>query len=172
MLGEQLQELRIAPTVEETVWAGDPAVAAVTDMAAYVATASAEALELRGGQKASTIKYRGLTDREIMRVHAAAADGGDAQFAEAARYGVVSIAGVHLGRQRFGGVLGLDDATLDALYADRFDLPVTALMNVHARALGIPEAAEKADDVGPLSLALFLGVHVWRLTFFRTRGAP
>jgi hypothetical protein len=172
MLGETFKELSIAPEVHETAWAGDPAVASVSDMARYVAEADADALELKPGKRASVIRFRGMTEREVYRVQRASREdgGGDTQFVEACRYGLVSIEEVSLPRAKVGGLLGLTDAALDTLFTATADLPITALMNVHARAVGVAPVAEPPKDLGPIGLALFIGVHVWRLTFFRLRG--
>jgi hypothetical protein len=134
VLDEQALELEFESGDHEVAWIGDPAVdldrvdAAVVE--AWRADGEARHLPVRPKEKLSRIKWRPLDRRERDEAVAISgyrvredgeidAHGYLALMVEMTRFGLVSVEGLRLGRDRYHGVRGLDDATMRRLAAVR-----------------------------------------------------
>lgn len=159
----------------ETVWPGDEAVdAAGSDLVTWCRSGSTDGrtgLSIRPGSSPSIITWRPLGPRELMLVSEASGSGSATAYPfEAARYGIVSVSGVDLRRERRGGLLGLSDASLDALAQEVALVPYLVAIEELHRAQGRPAATPAETTLIWASIAEVVGVHILTASFRARRG--
>ena len=175
-LGDTMLKLDFDNPIYETVWIGDTAVdREATDVEQWLTTG--EGYVLLPQQKPSIIRYRGLTDREFLNVQTDSQDYLGNMVTEIARYGVKSIEGQSLRKEKRGGIPCLTDDSLDALAAITEELPLGRHLNhlfrvtfeLLEKRLGvellsqIPEHDE--SEIGEVSLVSWLAALVAARSF-------
>lgn len=161
----------------EAVWPGDEAVdLSSSDTVAWCRDGSSDGragLRFRSGVEPSVITWRPLGPREMMAVSEAAGSGSRTSYPfEAARYGVLSVAGVQLRTERRSGLLGLTDDSLDLLAGEVALLPYLHALASLRSAQGQPEQGAVSDAAAWVSLAEVVGIHILTASFRTRRGGP
>jgi hypothetical protein len=153
----------LSPEIYEAMWIGDPAVdRESTDIPHWIETG--EGCVVRPRETPSIIKWRGLNARELRNVSATSYG----QYlvnkpAELARYGIVSIKGEGLRYDRYGGVRGLSDETIDRLDNYVETLPSHILYRKFYKLMGYDVELPEREE--PVSLLDWVGCLIASKTF-------
>jgi hypothetical protein len=136
------------PQVRTTAWVGDEdADLDASDVEEWCASANPEALVSRPRGKLTRIRYRALTERELMALGPPTGDDLLVWFVEAARYGLVSIDGEDLGRVSRKGLRQIDQKSTDDLCDIKAEIPLdAAIAQWSAVYYGHPLAAQAANQ--------------------------
>ena len=160
---------QLDPELIEEVWPGDPAVdAEQSDLAVWCRDGGNAGLVYKSDEGEPTKIYiRPISVRARYNVDMIGASGSLNFLDEAFRYGFVKADGITPRWDRFGGVRGLHDDTLDAFSEQLFSLPwAHALEAMNAAREGRPYAKENAsDEAQSMELTKLIGAHVLALTF-------
>ena len=162
---------QLDPELVEVVWPGDPAVdAEQSDLITWCRDGGNSGLVYRDGEPPTKIFIRPISVRAQYNVDMIGAVGSLNFLDEAFRYGFVKADGITPRWDRFGGVRGLHDDTLDALAEWKFELPWShSIEAMNAAREGRKYDKENASDERQLmELTKLIGAHVLALTF-RTR---
>ncbi len=162
MLKVKPQPTQLVAGRSEAVWPGDDAVdTAESDTRTWAVYGGRRGLVFADNKEPAIITFRPLVERELAKVVPLLRAGDPNTCAEAFRYGVVSITGVPLSRERERGVNGLTDAALDMLAQHTLRLPFIAAYK-HANQLDPElETAEEMETALPWAI----GVHILGATF-------
>lgn len=150
------------------IWPGDPAVdLEASDLDAWARSLGTDGLVLKAGAKASAIRVRPLSTRELNR---ALKEIDSEQHAIAAKYGVLSVEGLDLSRDLVDSLGGLSRRSIDLLMHKQLRGPVKwfRLLDVMLEARGRQplEVSDKVRDaVVPTELGYVLGVIALTLSF-------
>jgi len=163
---EPLEKLEIRE--HGITWPGDSAVdLEASDLTAWAKSLGQEGLVLKAGAKASAIRVRPLSIRELNR---ALKENDAEQHAIAAKYGVLSVEGLELSRDVVDSLGGLSRGSVDLLMHQQLRGPVKwfRLLDemLAARGRGPLDVTEKVrDTVVPTELGYALGVICLALSF-------
>jgi len=163
--------------VESMWWPGDPAIdLEMSDVAAWCNSGGKTGLVKRQGQEVSEIVWLPLDGPAYDVVVSITSKGIINACYEAFRYGVVSIEGLGLVRERDDrGIIGIKDSNMQALYAEKMPLPSTLLDSLVMEITGqdmkkwMPDDLQEVFDM-EVSLPLGIGRHIL-IESFRKRKA-
>ena len=164
----------LGPTQIDTLWFGDEAVdQKSSDLDNWCRTADPAHLVMKDGEKPVKIVFRPLTEREesaLPITNEGDPRGITARCYEAARYGLMRVAGENLLRRRNEhGLMGLTDAVMDELTDIRADIPLGYAFDSWNDALGIEGNRKDRPLNVDSSLVIWVGIHVIAATF-RAKG--
>lgn len=161
-----IKSLNIDPVIFETYWIGDESFSKESsNIDLWIESGQGFSLS---GNDGSLIKYRGLTSLEMRNVLPIMQSYGMNVAQEMVRYGLISIKGIHLQRESFGGIRGLSNDSLAIIDQLTFPLPVKKVINTFLSAYGV-EPSEDDGVIEQVSLVTWLGGLIARESFRNKR---
>lgn len=154
----------------DLVWPGDDAVdLKSSDLISWMRHGGRNGLVMKETGEPAIITCRPLVERELALVLPLLHDGSPNACAEVFRYGVVSISGFPLRREKHDGVSGITDSCLDQLAEEV--LPLRFLpAYIDAVSDGETSDWENSKDMDT-ALPWAIGVHILGATFRKSRRA-